>query len=247
MCVHCRAINKITVKYRHPMPRLDNMLDQFVYHQILMTPGDEWKTTFLWWYILIVSTSLEEHMEYLREQQLYANLATCTIFVDKLKLFKVDEDKTKVIKEWPIPKCAIDVRSFHGLASFYRRFVKDFRKLVLLLREVIKSISEKLSGATLNYSTYDRELYALVRGLTTWSYYIRPREFVIKTYHESLRDSDFGVAYNSCLKDPFEKFTLRLPKMRNVKDSVFIVVDRFSKIILEIMLTNWIFLVSIRG
>lgn len=55
-------------------------------------------------------------------------------------MFKVDEDKTKVIKEWPIPKCAIDVRSFHGLASFYRRFVKDFRKLAVLLREVIKSI-----------------------------------------------------------------------------------------------------------
>lgn len=51
----------------------------------------------------------------------------------------------------------------------------------------IAYFSEKLSGATLNYSTYDRELYALVRGLTTWSYYIRPREFVIKTYHESLR------------------------------------------------------------
>lgn len=51
----------------------------------------------LWWYILIVSTSLEEHMEYLRlvfdilrEQQLYANLATCTIFVDKVVFLGFD-------------------------------------------------------------------------------------------------------------------------------------------------------------
>ena len=47
--------------------------------------------------------------------------------------------------------------------------------------------SEKLSGPSLNYSTYDKELYALVRTLETWQHYLWPKEFVIHSDHESLK------------------------------------------------------------
>jgi hypothetical protein len=47
--------------------------------------------------------------------------------------------------------------------------------------------SEKLYDPSLNYSTYDKELYALVRVLQTWQHYLWSKEFVIHSDHESLK------------------------------------------------------------
>jgi hypothetical protein len=47
--------------------------------------------------------------------------------------------------------------------------------------------SERLPGPSLNYSTYDNELYALVRVLQTWQHYLWSKEFVIHSNHESLK------------------------------------------------------------
>uniref|UniRef100_A0A2N9GUZ1 Reverse transcriptase n=1 Tax=Fagus sylvatica TaxID=28930 RepID=A0A2N9GUZ1_FAGSY len=252
MCVDCRAINNITVKYRHPIPRLDDMLDEL--HGFVVVYFDD---------ILVYSKSLDEHIDHLhcvltvlRKEKLYANLKKCSFCLDKVvflgfvvgaKGIAVDEEKVKAIKEWPTPKSITEVRSFHGLASFYRRFVKDFSTLAAPLTEIVKKsvgfkwgseqdrafieikerlcgapllalpdfsktfeiecdasgigigavlmqekrpiayFSEKLNGAALNYPTYDKELYALVRALETWQHYLWPKEFVIHTDHESLK------------------------------------------------------------
>jgi hypothetical protein len=103
--------------------------------------------------ILVYSKDLNEHINHLqcvldvlRKEKLYANLKKCSFCMEKVvflisaKGIEVDEEKVKAIKEWPTPKSITEVRSFHDLASFYRRFVKNFNTLAALLTEIVKKI-----------------------------------------------------------------------------------------------------------
>ncbi|KAJ0442056.1 putative nucleotidyltransferase, Ribonuclease H [Helianthus annuus] len=208
MCVDSRAINKITIKYRFPIPRLNDLLDELYgaavfskidlrsgYHQIRIYEGDEWKTTFKtkeglyeWLVmpfglsnapstfmrlmnqtmrpflgrfvvvyfddILIYSKNEEEHGDHLQQvfrvlndEKLYGNQAKCQFFSPKVVFLgyivstegiAVDERKVQAVREWPTPSTLQHVRSFHGLASFYRRFVKDFSTIVSPLTDLLK-------------------------------------------------------------------------------------------------------------
>src|SRR5207244_3482548 len=251
MCVDCRAINNITIRYRYPIPRLDDMLDELSgavifskidlrsgYHQIRMALGDEWKTAFKTKFglyewlvmpfrltnapstfmrlmnevlrsfigkfvvvyfddILIYSKSHDEHLEHLRavfnvlrEACLFANLEKCTFCTDRVS-FRWGPAQQRAFDAL---KSTLTQAPLLQLLDFDKTFelecdASDIGIGGVLIQggKPVAFFSEKLHGPALNYSTYDKELYALVRVLQTWQHYLWSREFVIHSDHESLK------------------------------------------------------------
>src|SRR2546430_16604700 len=59
-------------------------------------------------------------------------------FVVSAQGIAVDQEKVKAIQEWPKPTSVTQVRSFHGLAIFYRRFVPNVSTITTPLTSIIK-------------------------------------------------------------------------------------------------------------
>jgi hypothetical protein len=104
---------------------------------------------------LIYSKNEEEHARHLqivltllREHQLYAKFSKCTFWLEEIQFLghvlsakgiAVDPNKIKDILEWKPPTTVHQVRSFLGVAGYYRRFIPYFSKLVKPITSLLKN------------------------------------------------------------------------------------------------------------
>ena len=190
LCIDYRQLNKVTIRNKYPLPRIDDLFDQLRgasvfskidlrsgYHQLKVRETDVPKTAFRTRYghyeflvmpfgltnapavfmdlmnrifhpyldqfvivfiddILVYSKSREEHerhlrtvLQMLREKKLYAKFSKCEFWLKQVMFLGhivseagvcVDPQKTEAITRWEQPKTVSEVRSFLGLAGYYR-------------------------------------------------------------------------------------------------------------------------------
>ncbi|KAL0553925.1 hypothetical protein IC582_007829 [Cucumis melo] len=195
LCINYRQLNKVTIRNKYPLPRIDDLFDQLRraalfskidlrsgYHQLKVRESDIAKSAFIMRYkyyefrvmsfgstnapavfmnlmnrifhqyldqfvivfiddILVYSVDREAHEEHLRivlqtlrDKQLFAKFSKCEFWLEQVvflghivstKGVSVDPQKVEAVVNWERPTSAIKVRSFLGLARYYRRFIED--------------------------------------------------------------------------------------------------------------------------
>ncbi|KAI3451450.1 hypothetical protein Pfo_008115 [Paulownia fortunei] len=249
MCCDYRALNKITVKNKYPIPLVADCFDRLSqakyftkidlrsgYWQVRIKEGDEAKTTVVTRYgaydflvmpfgltnapatfstlmnqvlhgfldefvvvylddIVVYSRTLEEHvrhlrkvLERLREHELYAKVSKCS-FAQKSTHFlghivergriRMDPKKVQAIQEWQPPNNVHEVRSFLGLANYYRRFVKGYSEIARPLTDLTRKME------TWNWSPQCQAAFDnLKRAIITYPVLALPdlsKPFVVET------------------------------------------------------------------
>src|SRR5574338_879179 len=208
LCIDYRELNKITIKNKYPLPRIDDLFDQLAgakvfsrldlasgFHQMKVEEESIKYTAFNTRYglyeflvmpfgltnapsyfvdlmnrtfrdfldkfvvvfiddILVYSKSEKDHAKHLhlvlsrlRAQNLKAKFSKCTFWQDEVKFLghivsqqgvSVDPNKFMAVQSWSRPKSVTEVRSFLGMAGYYRRFIKDFARIATPMTKLTK-------------------------------------------------------------------------------------------------------------
>ena len=104
--------------------------------------------------ILVYSKNWDEHekhlrlvLQTLRENKLYAKFSKCEFWLEKVSFLghfvskegvSVDPAKIEAVRSWSSLKNVTEVRSFLGLAGYYRRFVKEFSGIAWPMTSLMK-------------------------------------------------------------------------------------------------------------
>nr|GEU59215.1 hypothetical protein [Tanacetum cinerariifolium] len=189
MCIDYRELNKLTVKNRYPLLRIDDLFD-------------------------LLQEEHEKHLkiilELLKKERLYAKFLKCDFWVDSIQFlghmidrsgFHVDPAKIEAIKSWATLTTPMKVRQFLRLAGYYRRFIEGFslisRPLTKLTQKNKKyewGKEEEEAFQTLKQKLCSAPILALPEGTKDFVVYC---DASLKGYEAVLMQREKVIAYAS--------------------------------------------------
>ncbi|GJX70781.1 putative reverse transcriptase domain-containing protein [Tanacetum coccineum] len=155
MCIDYRELNRLTVKNRYPLPRIDDLFDQLQGSQFFSK----------------IDLRSGYHQLRLREVQFLGHMINGNGI-------HVDPSKIEAVKNWKAPRTPTEVRSFLGLAGYYCRFIENFSKIsksLTILTQKSKTFDwgeeQELAFQTLKDKLSNAPVLALPDGLEDFMVY----------------------------------------------------------------------------
>nr|GEX65637.1 DNA/RNA polymerases superfamily protein [Tanacetum cinerariifolium] len=210
LCIDYRELNKITIHNRYPLLRINDLFDQLQgamhfskidlqsgYHQLRVKEQDISKTAFRTRYghyeFLVMPFGLTNapavFMDLMNRvfHEFLDNVAFLGHIVSAEGI-TMDPAKVEAITKWPRPTSVTEVRSFLGLAGYYRRFVEGFSRLALPLTKLMRK-GEKFVWNEEREKSFEELKQRLVSA---------PRELNMRQrrWLELLKDYDTNIQYH---------------------------------------------------
>ncbi|GJT97275.1 putative reverse transcriptase domain-containing protein [Tanacetum coccineum] len=202
MCIDYRELNKLTIKNRYPLPRIDDLFDQF--------QGDAvWTDQCACCVYGLNESKHGEHLkiilELLKKEQLYAKFSKCDFWLDPIQFLghpltkltqkdkkyewgKEEEEAFQTLKQ---KLCSAPILALpEGTKDFvvyYDALLKGFGAVLMQREKVIAYASRQLKVHEENYTTHDLELGAVVFALRLWRHCLYGTKCVVFTDHKSLQ------------------------------------------------------------
>ncbi|GKA57958.1 putative reverse transcriptase domain-containing protein [Tanacetum coccineum] len=258
MCINYRELNKLTVKNRYPLPRIDDLFDQLQgsryfskidlrsgYHQLRVHEDDIPKTAFRMRYrhfeFTVMPFGLTNAPATKEEHEVHLGLVLELLRKGKFyaKFSKKNQKYVWGIKQEEAFKtlknnlCDAPILTLpDGVEDFVVYYDASNQGLgcVLMQRgKVIAYASRQLKIHEKNYTTHDLELGAIVFALKTWRHYLYGTKSVIYTDHKSLQHILDQKEQNMCQRRWIELFSDYECEIRYHPGKANVVADALSR------------------
>ncbi|GJW11346.1 putative reverse transcriptase domain-containing protein [Tanacetum coccineum] len=191
MCIDYRELNKLTIKNRYPLLRIDDLFDQLqvlsdavgltnapaVFMDLMNRVCKPYLDKFVIVFIddiLVYSKDKEEHgkhlkiiLELLKKERLYAKFSKCDFWLDSVQF--------------------LDHVIDHSGVHVNPAKIEATRSMLMQKEKVIAYASKQLKVHEENYTIHDLDVGAVVFALRLWRHYLYGMKCVVFTDHKSLR------------------------------------------------------------